>query len=443
MFQIVEAYLIFRNPCCTIFGQTFSLKCIINSVPTITSIFLGKSMKHRKYLLVSAVLILLTILLVSCQSSGNSVQTTPTTTNEAVPISPTTNRLIFEGEAVPVEHVTLSFPVNGVIDGVLVKEGDEVKQGDIIARLKGQEKQKAAVAASQSELLTAQQAFDDLQENANVSRAKAQLTLAEAKKALDKAVENRNYKNYKRADQWYIDQTQADYILALNAFNNAKMVWEQWQDKDTTDPNRAFALQNFAAARKKMEQTEASYNYLLGAPKEVEVEISEGELVVAKANYEKAQKDWELVKNGPNQNDLLLAQDRLDNARAQLESAQTGMEDLNLKATISGTVVSSNLKPGQVSTIGTSTVILADLSRFQIETNDLTELNISRVSEGQIVTITFDGIPGLSIPGTIERIKPLGEDNQGDITYTVIIGLQEQDLRIKWRMTASVELTAQ
>lgn len=397
-------------------------------------------MKQRNYLLVFAVLSLLSIFLVSCQSSGNSVQTTPAATKEGVPASSTSGRLIFEGEAVPVEYVTLSFPVNGVIDEVLVNEGDAVKPGDVIACLKGLEKQKAVVAAAQSELLAARQDFDDLQENANVSRAAAQLKLAEAKKALDKAVENRNYKNYKRADQWYIDQTQADYILALNDFNNAKMVWGRWQDKNETDPNRAYALQNFAAARKKMEQAEASYNYLLGAPKEVEVEISEGELVVAKANYEKAQQEWELVKNGPNQNDLLLVQDRVDNASAQLTSAQIGVEDLSLIATITGTVVSSNLKTGQVSTIGSSSVVLADLSRFQVETNDLTELNISRVKEGQSVSITFDGIPGLNLQGTIERIKPLGEDNQGDITYTVIIGLQQQDPRIKWRMTASVEL---
>jgi HlyD family secretion protein len=84
-------------------------------------------------------------------------------------------------------------------------------------------------------------------------------------------------------------------------------------------------------------------------------------------------------------------------------------------------------------------VVLADLSEFQIESSDLTELNITKITEGQAVTVTLDGIPDLSIPGTVERIKPLGEDNQGDITYTVIIKLNKQDSRIKWRMTASIK----
>ena len=119
--------------------------------------------------------------------------------------------MIFEGEAIPVQNVTLSFPANGIVDEVLAVEGDQVSQGDVIARLKGLERQKASVTAAQAELLSAQQTLDDLNKNANVTRAEAQLKLAQAKKALDKAVENRNYKNYKRADQWYIDQSQADY----------------------------------------------------------------------------------------------------------------------------------------------------------------------------------------------------------------------------------------
>jgi HlyD family secretion protein len=396
-----------------------------------------------KYLFATTISIIsISLVLTACQPQATT--TTPTPTVKAVDTSALKpekpGALIFEGEAVPVNNVTLAFPVNGVVDEVAVKEGDTVKQADVLARLKGSEKQKAAISSAESELLSAQKALDDLNSNANVARAQAQLAMANAKKALDKAVENRNYKNYKRADQWYIDQSNADYILALNDFNNAKTVWESWQDKDDTDKNRAFALQNFAAARKKVEQAEANYKYLLGSPAEVDVQIAEGELVVAKANYEKAQKDWELVKNGPNKNELDLAQERVDNAQTQLDAAKSGLDDLELKSTITGTVVSSNLKAGQISSIGSSSIVVADLSEFQIESNDLTELNISKIHEGDTARITFDGVPGLSLPGKVERIKPLGEDNQGDIVYTVIISLEKQDPRIKWRMTSSIEI---
>ena len=397
-------------------------------------------MKPIKLAILCAVFTAAILLLAACQSSPASATPTPSGNSPKTSIQQD-GRLIFEGEAVPVNNVTLTFPANGIVDEVMTSEGEQVSKGDIIARLKGLERQKAAVSAAQAELLSAQQTLDNLNKNANVNRADVQLKLAQAKKALDKAVENRNYKNYKRADQWYIDQSNADYILALSDFNNAEMVWNNWKDKDETDRNRAFALQNFAAARKKVEQAEANFNFLQGAPLEVDVQISEGELVVAKANYENALKDWELVKNGPNPNDLQLTEERLANARAQLDAAQTGLDDLELKAPFSGTIVSSNLKAGQLSSIGTSSITLADLSEFQVESSDLTELNITKISEGSPVAITIDGIPDLSLSGSVARIKPLGEDNQGDITYKVIIKLNNQDPRIKWRMTTSIAFT--
>lgn len=390
-------------------------------------------MKTKSIILSILYIITVGIMLTACSQNSALPEVTPSPA-----VNQASSRLIFEGEAIPLNNVTLSFPVNGIIDEVLVFEGDQVKKGDIIARLNGVERQRAAVTASKAELLAAQQALDDLKENANVTRAEIQLQLAQAKKSLDKALENRNYKNYSRADQWYIDQSQADYLLALNDFDNAKTVWESWQDKDETDRNRAFALQNFAAARKKIEQAEANLNYLKASPPEVDVEIAEGELVVAKANYEKALSDWELVKNGPNPNDLQLAEERLINAQAQSDAAIAAMKDLELIAPFDGTVVSSNIKKGQLASVGVSTVIIADLAVFQVESNDLTEINISRISEGDKVSIAFDGIPGLELTGTIERIKPIGEDNQGDITYSSIIKLDQQDDRIKWRMTASI-----
>jgi hypothetical protein len=35
------------------------------------------------------------------------------------------------------------------------------------------------------------------------------------------------------------------------------------------------------------------------------------------------------------------------------------------------------------------------------------------------------------------RIKSLGTNTHGDITYTVVIGLDKQDQRLRWNMTAS------
>ena len=87
---------------------------------------------------------------------------------------------------------------------------------------------------------------------------------------------------------------------------------------------------------------------------------------------------------------------------------------------------------------GAPVAVLADLSSWQIETDDLTELNIVRIAEGAPVLITFDAIPDLELPGKVVRIKEIGENKMGDMTYTVIIAPDQNDDRLRWNMTATV-----
>jgi HlyD family secretion protein len=60
------------------------------------------------------------------------------------------------------------------------------------------------------------------------------------------------------------------------------------------------------------------------------------------------------------------------------------------------------------------------------------------VKVGQAVKVTFDAIPGLTLDGKVLRIQSLGVNKQGDITYKVVIQLNQQDERLKWNMTALV-----
>ena len=60
---------------------------------------------------------------------------------------------------------------------------------------------------------------------------------------------------------------------------------------------------------------------------------------------------------------------------------------------------------------------------------------------GNPVVLTFDGIPGLEIPGKVAMIRPYGEKKRGDITYTVTIAPERWDDRLRWMMTAQIAIT--
>lgn len=85
-------------------------------------------------------------------------------------------------------------------------------------------------------------------------------------------------------------------------------------------------------------------------------------------------------------------------------------------------------------------MLLADFSTWQIETDDLTELDVVKVKEGSSASIEFDALPDVKLTGTVVQIKPVGVNKQGDITYTVVIRPNEHDDRLRWNMTATVTI---
>jgi multidrug efflux pump subunit AcrA (membrane-fusion protein) len=132
-------------------------------------------------------------------------------------------------------------------------------------------------------------------------------------------------------------------------------------------------------------------------------------------------------------------------ARAELaiKQAQRAIDLATLTAPFAGTIASLDLKEREYVAPGAPIVQLADVGGWQIETSDLTELSVVDVQAGDAVTVTFDAIPGLELPGKVSRIKGFGENRQGDITYTVVVTPGQQDARLRWNMTATVSIARQ
>jgi HlyD family secretion protein len=166
-----------------------------------------------------------------------------------------------------------------------------------------------------------------------------------------------------------------------------------------------------------------------------------GALTAAQANVEAAQANLVRLKAGAPESELAVARAQVASAVAELELARLELASMELQAPFAGTIATLDLRAGEYAAPGTAIVRLADTSAWQIETSDLTELRVAEVREGAPVTISFDALPGVELPGTVTRIKGYGENKQGDITYTVVVQPNQQDARLRWNMTASVSIT--
>ena len=165
---------------------------------------------------------------------------------------------------------------------------------------------------------------------------------------------------------------------------------------------------------------------------------SAAQLQQALADIENARS--RLAQLQPSETDLAAAQAAVDGAQAACGLAAAQLKSAQLAAPFAGVVTTLDLQVGQYVAPGAPVVRLADTATWQVETTNLTELNIVNIHEGDPVHVTLDAIPDLDLPGHIAHIRDYGEDYLGDIVYTLVVQLDRQDSRLRWNMTAQVAI---
>lgn len=156
----------------------------------------------------------------------------------------------------------------------------------------------------------------------------------------------------------------------------------------------------------------------------------------------------------------LVSQQELDQSIAQLAQAdaqlqirsaavQTAKVDLarcTITAPIDGIVLDRPAVAGKTVSASTSApvlfVMVNDLSQMQIIAS-VSEADISNIREGQTVNFTVDAYPGRPFRGTVSQIRnnPIREQNV--VSYSTVIDVRNDDLRLKPGMTADVAIVVQ
>lgn len=131
----------------------------------------------RRYRLAIALLGSALMFLASCGSNASQSTTTPVAAQPAV--------VIAEGRLQPVRSMDQSFSVPGQVGEVLVKDGEDVKADQVLARLVDVPEARLALARAHQEELSARQALDELDALADVSLAQARLNVIAAQEQMD------------------------------------------------------------------------------------------------------------------------------------------------------------------------------------------------------------------------------------------------------------------
>jgi multidrug efflux pump subunit AcrA (membrane-fusion protein) len=342
------------------------------------------------------------------------------------------------GIVLPVNFSSLSPKTAGVAEAVLVNENDEVQAGQVLLRLEGSENQEAAIAAAKLELAAAQVALDGLNKDSDLRLAAAYQALAQARKALQDAERHRRNLELP-AGKSDIDQARANLAILKDRLEDAIEDYEPYEKKPEDNPVRAAYLSRKAQAEKDYETAVRRLNNLLEGASSMDIDLAEADLQSAKAELDKAQRDYDTYLRGPDPDDQRVAEERLANARVQLEATQAALLDLELLAPFAGTVSELNIHPGEWVNPGQPVLILADLKHLQVETTDLNEIDMARVAVGYPASVSFDALPDLVVRGKVTRIAVKSSAGSG-VNYTVIVELDAIPARLRWGMTAFVDI---
>lgn len=342
-------------------------------------------------------------------------------TQPAIPEIPPT--VSASGVVAPIRSVKLSFATSGRVGAVLVEEGDTVEAGQVLARLdtagleQNLERARATLEAARATLarLLAGPRPED------IAVAEAQVAQAEAELARLKAGPKPEEIAAAKANM-----EKAAAIVRLRQADYDKVKWRT----DVSATPQSVALEQ---ATLDYEAARAAYEALVRGPTAEEIRVAETRVEIARAQLAK-------LLAGPTPQEIAEAQARVREAEATVRAAEAALRDAELVAPFAGLVGQVSTRAGETVQAGAPVITLGDVSGWVVETTDLDEKDVPKVRVGQKVNVTFEALPGVQTTGVVNRIAPMAGDTQGGTSYRVRVALTDPVPRIRWGMTAFIEI---
>jgi HlyD family secretion protein len=128
---------------------------------------------------------------------------------------------------------------------------------------------------------------------------------------------------------------------------------------------------------------------------------------------------------------------------ASVKKVKTDLERTTIYAPIDGLVISRNIEVGQTVAASFNTPklfqIANDLSKMEIEAM-VSEADVGEVEEGQLVTFSVDAFPTRQFRGAVKQVRYAPTTNQNVVTYTTVVEVNNDDLKLRPGMTANASI---
>lgn len=294
----------------------------------------------------------------------------------------------------------------------------------------------AELSAAEAGLQAAQEAYEQVLAHpapAHIEAAKRKLD--QAKNSLWAAQTSRDSTCQAaiegRSSQAQCENAEAAVLNAEVAVHQAQADHEAARRPATRAEIRK-AESDLARARSELEQLRAS-------PTPAELAAARAEVARAQLELRQAQADLADLEAGPDPLEVRRAEVRLEAARAGLEQARRRLEGATLRAPLPGTILEVHAQPGDLVSVGSPVVTLANLTDFRIEAA-VAETDLPLVRPGQAVEINVEAFPGATLEGTVLSLPPRGRLSGDLLVYDVPVAFDRAALDLRPGMTAGLRI---
>lgn len=311
------------------------------------------------------------------------------------------------GDISTLGKVTLSAKLAGRVAAVNAREGDPIARGMTVIQL-DQDDTLSGLQEAQGALQSAYARLSQATTNAKVTHIQTNAGIEQAKSAL------------------------------RSAEARLKVV-----KKPARSQERLVAENSVASAKANLDNAESNYKRHQQLVKEGAISQSmfegvEATYKVAKAQYQSAEQQLSMIKEGGRNEDILQAQSQVESAREALVSAKANasqnllrQEDIrsakasveqakasldmakqrlsytSIKSMISGELATRLTEPGQVVSPGQALADVVNLSAVYFK-GQVSEKELINVKIGQTVRVQVDAVPERTFTGTVAQIYPSG-----------------------------------
>ena len=326
------------------------------------------------------------------------------------------------------QEAQLAFGQGGIVDAIHVAIGDAVRAGDVLVELDS--------TRAQLDLDRAQRTLREMTSAAGLAAADQALALAQQEQ--DKAQKKVVALTYPRATESFIKNLQAQVTLARRELAEATQSFNHVEDLPDNDPGKARAQVRMSEAQANLNKLVGNYNWYTGQPSEIDVALTHANLEAANAAVQEAEWYTAALQGEPLPPEASGAKlSALEEARDAVTAAQAALASTRLTSPLDGVVGGVEILPGEYAAPGQPVVIVTDLEHLQVETTDLSELDLPKIQIGDSATIEIDALSVQAV-GHVVAISPVAESLGGDVVYKVIVTFDEQPAGLRPGMTAVV-----